>query len=317
MSTLRAIQALLQSVPTIVWSGALGAVIALIGVLVSNREGRRRLQIQLSHERNLRTDERNSQWRRELYADLLSAVKIVVDRMGMSSVRSRRERDKNPVGDAFDDLSFLINKCTTICSVETAEVIGRIEHKLKYFDTDTRDLLRKTQLLRDEIDVAGRSAKKLRRAQSSLLEGHWRLRARTPSPSLKQELQLWLDRHESLEKRRREIADEFKRLQAPYFSGALDLVAKHDRLCEDVWELYGELVIQIRKELGFDDAERYANWFRLRNSSNAVSLQRKTEFSERIIFAHVNKMDEQSIGLSEKAKDVREAEDLVSAKMGS
>lgn len=56
-----------QNVPVIIYSVTLGSLIAFLGVLISNRENRKRLEIQLKHDENIKTIERKSSMRREVY----------------------------------------------------------------------------------------------------------------------------------------------------------------------------------------------------------------------------------------------------------
>jgi hypothetical protein len=64
MSTL---VSLLTSVPSAIWSGILGALLALSGVLISNRSNTTRLRIQLQHDAAEKSKERTSSMRREIY----------------------------------------------------------------------------------------------------------------------------------------------------------------------------------------------------------------------------------------------------------
>lgn len=65
----------LQSIPITIWSVALGSLITFLGVLISNRNNRVRLEIQLRHDAEIKTIERKASMRREVY--LSAAAELV------------------------------------------------------------------------------------------------------------------------------------------------------------------------------------------------------------------------------------------------
>ncbi len=65
----------IREIPSAVWSGLLGALIALAGVVVSNRGSTARLRVQLAHEAKEGATERTAALRREVY--LTTAEELV------------------------------------------------------------------------------------------------------------------------------------------------------------------------------------------------------------------------------------------------
>ncbi|WP_219702873.1 hypothetical protein [Marinomonas lutimaris] len=65
----------LKDIPIAIWSVVLGSLITLFGVLISNRNNRKRLEIQLKHDAELQKVERKASVRREVY---LSAAEELV-----------------------------------------------------------------------------------------------------------------------------------------------------------------------------------------------------------------------------------------------
>ena len=57
----------LKGIPLTIWSVALGSLIAFLGVLISNRNNRKKLEIQLKHDAEIKTIERKASMRREVY----------------------------------------------------------------------------------------------------------------------------------------------------------------------------------------------------------------------------------------------------------
>lgn len=58
---------MLASVPDVIWSGVIGAALALSGVILSNRSNTVRLQLQLRHDATEKAKERTAILRREVY----------------------------------------------------------------------------------------------------------------------------------------------------------------------------------------------------------------------------------------------------------
>lgn len=61
------VASMLAAVPDVIWSGIIGALLALAGVLISNRGNTARLRIQLGHDATEKAKERTAVLRREVY----------------------------------------------------------------------------------------------------------------------------------------------------------------------------------------------------------------------------------------------------------
>ena len=77
--------ALLQffnGVPAIVWSGLLGASLALGGVLISNSGNNRRLKVQLQHDAIEKNKDRVTNMRREVYLKAVEDMTVASQHLG-------------------------------------------------------------------------------------------------------------------------------------------------------------------------------------------------------------------------------------------
>ncbi len=66
--------ALLSSIPDTVWSGIIGAIVALSGVLLSSRSSASHLRLQLQHDSSEKAKERTSELRREVYLQAIQEL---------------------------------------------------------------------------------------------------------------------------------------------------------------------------------------------------------------------------------------------------
>jgi hypothetical protein len=103
------------------------------------------------------------------------------------------------------------------------------------------------------------------------------------------------------------MSQKFKDLQKPYFTFVLEYLEKHNQLGKEMMGLHGELVVQIRKELGFEDGEDYTGWFSLRNAQKEEAIRRDTEFTKQIIVKRILDLDMHAAVLSEGAEELEKA----------
>lgn len=62
------------SIPTVIWSGAIAALVSLAGVVLSNRNSLDRLNAQLRHDANEKHRDRIAELRRDVYLDLTTQL---------------------------------------------------------------------------------------------------------------------------------------------------------------------------------------------------------------------------------------------------
>lgn len=303
---LKAIGDLLGAVPDIVWSGALGALLTLFGVLISNSESRKRLRIQLAHERDLRMAERNSHWQRELYADILTSIEKVIKYLGTAAVNSKKERAKEQVGEAIEELSFLVNKCASMSSAETLKIIGCIEELIQRFELDTKKQLREAQSGRDEIDRVSRAIKGLRREGVSLVKKAGRLTILPITQDVKHKARALQKQFQSLEEDRSRLRAQSIDIAERYFPAALDFSDKHDALCDELGGLCGALIVRVRSELGFEEGKEYEEWLRHRNTLRSELQREVSEDTRKFVLAAVEDIDAKMEGLRIAEHEVEE-----------
>lgn len=63
-----------KGVPDVIWSGVIGALVALAGVMLSNKGNSKRLNSQLQHDATEKTKERINTLRREVYLQAVECI---------------------------------------------------------------------------------------------------------------------------------------------------------------------------------------------------------------------------------------------------
>lgn len=114
---------LLSKIPINIWSVALGSIIALVGVLISNRSHIKRLKIQLEHDAELKAIERKTAMRREVY--LNSAEELVRASSYLGSL-SQIDLAKTNIADGFQDFFASSAKLMLVAEEETGKAVNEL-----------------------------------------------------------------------------------------------------------------------------------------------------------------------------------------------
>ena len=117
---------LIQAIPDVVWAAVAASVITLLGVFLTNRDSRKRLEIQLDHDAQQRDREREMEIRREVYLAGAEAVAEAQERLGSFASLDIREVGKNFSGTS---LSPAINKVLLIGSEPTVRSVNAFTRK--------------------------------------------------------------------------------------------------------------------------------------------------------------------------------------------
>ncbi|WP_394168370.1 hypothetical protein [Saccharospirillum alexandrii] len=140
----------LRSVPTVIWSVTLGSLITFLGVLVSNRNNRKRLEIQLSHDRELKAIERKVSIRREVY---LSAVEELVKANNYLGSLAQVDLTKTNIAEGIQGFFISAAKLGLIAEHETGKALNDL--MLAYSALSFRLLAKVSPItnLRVDIDI--------------------------------------------------------------------------------------------------------------------------------------------------------------------
>lgn len=113
----------IDSVPNVIWSGVIAAVITLIGVLISNRGNTLRLHQQHQHEADQKRKERITNIRRELYLQVAADMGAALARI--SEFPTLDLRKENLVSSLIA-LNTTAAKCQLIAEQETARLLSNV-----------------------------------------------------------------------------------------------------------------------------------------------------------------------------------------------
>lgn len=114
---------LLASIPATVWSGIIGAIIALSGVLLSNRGNTSRLGIQLQHDAAEKAKERTAALRRDVY---LRAIEELVKTNSHLAGLPNLDPTKVNISDGLQGFFSAAARLQLVAEPTTALLVNRL-----------------------------------------------------------------------------------------------------------------------------------------------------------------------------------------------
>lgn len=115
----------IRSVPDVVWSGLLASGLTLGGVLISNRSNKSRLEMQLNHDSNIKSQERTASLRRDVYLD--AAKKMP---KALSSLIEPSDRDDSfTVSASLSDFFSVAAQIQLVAEPMTASLVSELVSK--------------------------------------------------------------------------------------------------------------------------------------------------------------------------------------------
>jgi hypothetical protein len=116
--------ALLQSIPNVVWSGLIAALLTLSGVLLSNRDNTKRLRIQLQHDASEKVKERIAVLRRDVY---LRVVEELVKASSYLASLPNKDLTKENIGDGLQGFFSAAARLQLVAEPETGLLVSRLQ----------------------------------------------------------------------------------------------------------------------------------------------------------------------------------------------
>lgn len=151
---------LIEKIPASFWGVVVGSLLALGGVVVSNRANDRRLRQQLAHDREIRNRERELSLRKDIYLAAAEAISTGINSLG-SFANLDIPNDKLTA--AYIDKSPSIAKVHVIALKDTAKAIAKLVGELgaaylRLFAARLPLLAEKQRIavLKDSMDAFGR-----------------------------------------------------------------------------------------------------------------------------------------------------------------
>ncbi|PRE09676.1 hypothetical protein [Burkholderia multivorans] len=111
----------LKLVPNVVWSGIVGSLVTVVGVLFTNLGLSKRHREQLAHSARESAVEREMDLRRDIYIPAIEATVVAFSAIGSMSDPTVKQSDVN---EKFSDALAKIGKANAIATAETVHAIG-------------------------------------------------------------------------------------------------------------------------------------------------------------------------------------------------
>lgn len=141
---------ILRSIPAAVWSVILGSLLTFLGVLLSNRENRKRLEIQLTHDIGLKIIERKASMRREVY---LNAAEELVKANNYLGSLAQIDPVKTNIAEGLQGFFVSAAKLNLVAEQETGKSLNDLvlEYSALFFRLLTK--VSPINNLRTDIDI--------------------------------------------------------------------------------------------------------------------------------------------------------------------
>ncbi len=119
---------LISHVPATFWGVVSGSIIALLGVIASNSANRTRLEIQLAHDRDLKTLERDLNLRRELYLDSIDAIS---NGFNMISNIGNIDLPEAEIASSYNEKISSLHKIYIVANPDTAQKFLHLSNEMR------------------------------------------------------------------------------------------------------------------------------------------------------------------------------------------
>lgn len=245
---------LIESVPPTVVGFVIGAVITVVGVVLTNAANTKRLRIQHEHDREMRSRDRDLNLRRDIYLAAIEAITtgvVVISRFG----------DLNVSGPelmlAYTDRSPALGKVSIVGTGETIKAVARFSQEI------TGAFLRLTSM-RERVEALYRRSQDLETEIQQLVEEQDRRSALMDEldpeeprdaehlRTLRQKRMVGAERLDALRAEESALGDQL-------FRGVMDLTQTSVEEVASLDSLVVPVITAMRSELGLPfDEERYA-----------------------------------------------------------
>lgn len=146
-----AFASLVTSIPDTVWSGIIGAILALSGVLLSNRGNTSRLRIQLQHDAAEKARERTAALRREVY---LRAIEELTKANSHLAGLPNLDPTKVNISDGLQGFFAAAARLQLVAEPKTALLVNKLVGEYVELLFELLGTLRPAHTARTDIQVA-------------------------------------------------------------------------------------------------------------------------------------------------------------------
>lgn len=142
---------MLMSVPNVIWSGVLGAVLALSGVLLSNRSNTIRLRLQLQHDATEKAKERTAVLRREVY---LRVIEELANANSHLASLPNLDPTKVNLSEGFQGFFSFAARLQLIAEPDTALLVNKLVGEYGELLVDLLAQLQPAHIAKSDIQIA-------------------------------------------------------------------------------------------------------------------------------------------------------------------
>lgn len=150
---MQAFASFLASIPATVWSGIIGAILALSGVFLSNHGNTARLRIQLRHDAAEKAKERTAALRRDVY---LRAIEELTKANSHLAGLPNLDPTKVNIGDGLQGFFAAAARLQLVAESKTALLVNKLVGEYVELVFDLFGALRSVHAANSDIQIADR-----------------------------------------------------------------------------------------------------------------------------------------------------------------
>ncbi len=215
--------ATLLSLPTLLWSGVIAALISLGGIIAANRSSERRLRTQLRHDSAEKQRDRIAALRKEVYLQLFEEMSAVSVHLGTLAAKNPATENLSA---PLQGLMSQLGKVQLIGTQQTALLAGELSNL--YGESLFRLILAAKPMheLKIDIEISDNAFQEsMAQAQRVISERRALLESGNADhkklASLQASLDLFTERYEESLEKRSQAWDDYNCLQKPFLNAVL------------------------------------------------------------------------------------------------
>ena len=241
------LQALILSIPAVIWSGVIASVLTLGGVLLANRSSTTRLRIQLQHESDEKAKQRRAELRKDVY--LVAAEELVKANAFLASLPTA-DFTKLDAASSLQGFFAVAAKLQMVSDTKTAVLASQLVGTYGQLLLKVMQLVRPIQTARSDAQIAKQHYDE---AQSEVKRALTAMTAQNESGKAVPEIFAALER--SFEFRQKQSVKYGSEQQAALDKAKslhLDFVSQFIPMVKDIGMKTTTLMIEIRHEFDIE-----------------------------------------------------------------
>ncbi|CAI0854991.1 hypothetical protein [Serratia fonticola] len=241
-----AVTTLIPHIPDIITSASLASILTLIGVAISNKGNTKRALLQLEHDRIEKSKERELNLKRESYlsfSEKYISAQTAISSMPMTVTALTEEKNN------FTSLTILLNKMILLSEENTAIKIAVLYKLMTCFFMDACVKYAAIASIKSMIEIntgfSRKYEKEIERVLASMVAyNENKNKGDVSYPSLNKSFEFNSEQKNNFDSENMKLWVEHNKLLAEFNEFTVTEASKID-------DLYNEITIEIRAELGF------------------------------------------------------------------